>query len=309
MTISKLNCYENFKCLAGDCPDTCCAGWTVAIDKTTYAKYVTANCSKDFNKKINKNLIKCRVGYCTKLKNKRCAFLTNDNLCEIYINLGENYLSEVCKNHPRFINDYGALREVNFSLSCPLAVGLLLDEKDLKITAEEIDYTIIPNDIDADYYSALKSERDLALNIAKSNLSIDKKIKELYLISNKKYIDFNANFVAIIKAYLACSFTRKELKSALKNLLKTGSLTSVNYDNSTEINNLLFAYIFRFWTAPLFDKNALNVEFIATSISTILALKSTFKVPLDKLISLYSREIIHCDKNMQKINKTLKKLQ
>ena len=307
MTIAKLNCYENFKCLAGDCPDTCCAGWKVLIDDTTYAKYLTANCDKNFSKRISKNLIKCKDGYCTKLHKKRCAFLTSDNLCEIYINLGENSLSEVCKNHPRFINDLGARREVNFSLSCPLAVSLLLNENDLKIVEEESDFTPTPNDIDAETYYTLKYERALALDIAKSDLDFEQKLKEIYKVLNKNYIDFNGNIKKILRAYLSCSYTRKDLKLALKNLIKSNNLT-LKYDNSLAINNLLYAYIFRFWTNPLFDENALNIEFITASISLITLLNDNTKLGLDKIISLYSREIIHCDGNIKKINKTLKKL-
>jgi lysine-N-methylase len=308
MITSKLNCYENFKCLASDCPDTCCAGWTVAIDDDSYAKYISENCDKEFSKKISKNLIKCRDGYCAKLKKNRCAFLTSDNLCELYINFGENSLSKVCKNHPRFINDYGALREINFSLSCPLACTLLLKEKDLKITTKEETFAITPNEIDPDLYFTLKTERELVFDVIKSDINFDDKIKELYHIANKNYIDFNTCIKDVLKTYLKCSYTRKELKSAIKQLINFND-ARIEYDNSIAFNNLLFAYVFRFWTAPLLDKDALNIEFISASIAIISFINKNSNLGLEKIISLYSREIIHCDKNMQKINKLLKKLQ
>ena len=30
-----------FKCIASQCPDTCCAGWDINIDESTYSKYST----------------------------------------------------------------------------------------------------------------------------------------------------------------------------------------------------------------------------------------------------------------------------
>ena len=31
--------YKKFVCAAGDCPDTCCAGWDVVVDDETAARY------------------------------------------------------------------------------------------------------------------------------------------------------------------------------------------------------------------------------------------------------------------------------
>ena len=30
---------EQFRCAGGSCPENCCTGWTVAIDKASYQKY------------------------------------------------------------------------------------------------------------------------------------------------------------------------------------------------------------------------------------------------------------------------------
>ncbi len=31
--------YNEFSCIAGDCPDTCCAGWQIVIDEKSQKKY------------------------------------------------------------------------------------------------------------------------------------------------------------------------------------------------------------------------------------------------------------------------------
>ena len=32
-------CFERFRCIGADCEDTCCSGWLVNIDKSTYQNY------------------------------------------------------------------------------------------------------------------------------------------------------------------------------------------------------------------------------------------------------------------------------
>ena len=39
MRYIKPNYYEKFKCIAGNCPDTCCAGWNIDIDDESLDKY------------------------------------------------------------------------------------------------------------------------------------------------------------------------------------------------------------------------------------------------------------------------------
>ena len=31
--------YNGFKCIASECPDTCCAGWGIMIDRASLKKY------------------------------------------------------------------------------------------------------------------------------------------------------------------------------------------------------------------------------------------------------------------------------
>lgn len=33
--------YKDFRCIAGACTDTCCAGWDVDVDKNSYKYYKT----------------------------------------------------------------------------------------------------------------------------------------------------------------------------------------------------------------------------------------------------------------------------
>mgnify|MGYP001167153540 CR=1 FL=1 len=63
-------------------------------------------------------------------KEKRCFFLNENNLCNLYSNLGESALCKTCKNYPRHIEEFEGLREISLSLSCPEAARILLSQKE-----------------------------------------------------------------------------------------------------------------------------------------------------------------------------------
>ena len=39
MQITRPAFYKEFSCIAGSCPDTCCAGWQIMIDEKSLQKY------------------------------------------------------------------------------------------------------------------------------------------------------------------------------------------------------------------------------------------------------------------------------
>lgn len=39
MRYVKPHFYDSFVCTAGDCPDTCCAGWQIMIDEESLERY------------------------------------------------------------------------------------------------------------------------------------------------------------------------------------------------------------------------------------------------------------------------------
>ena len=66
--------YKNFKCIAGECTDTCCAGWDVDVDKESYKQYRRVIGS--FGNKLRSVMVPSEDGGCTfTLKEGRCPFL------------------------------------------------------------------------------------------------------------------------------------------------------------------------------------------------------------------------------------------
>lgn len=159
--------YKDFRCIAGVCTDTCCAGWDVDVDKNSYKYYKTVKGA--FGKRLKSVMVPSQDGECTfTLKEGgRCPFLNDDNLCDLYIELGEDKLCETCAEFPRFINDYGNIREIGIAPSCKTAGELMFSYKDELTfdTVEDNSLTPEPNDIDAYTYMQLRQARIVAFGI------------------------------------------------------------------------------------------------------------------------------------------------
>ena len=83
--------YKEFKCIADKCPDTCCAGWDVVLDKQSLERYLGT--SGEIGKKLKSVIAVDSDGDDIFVSaNGRCPFLMQNNLCEIYIELGEESL-------------------------------------------------------------------------------------------------------------------------------------------------------------------------------------------------------------------------
>lgn len=149
---------NKFKCIAGECEDSCCTGWDIDIDKISFKRYFKVK-DEEMKKMFQKNLHNNK--YCTsedvdygrvKLKKgKRCAFLDENNLCVIYSKLGEDYLSNVCTCYPRVMNMVDNNYEISLDVACPEAARIILSEKqgiDFQVSEVNLGKHIISGYID-----------------------------------------------------------------------------------------------------------------------------------------------------------------
>ena len=56
--------------------------------------------------------------------------MNQKNLCDIYIELGEDALCEICTQHPRFHNEYGNIRQTGLGMACEEATRLMFETKE-----------------------------------------------------------------------------------------------------------------------------------------------------------------------------------
>ncbi len=123
---------EDFHCVGGSCPDTCCAGWIVDVDEESYYYYQTV--PGKFGQRLRKHLKEeGDAKYFPMTREKRCPFLNQQNLCDIYTELGEERLCQVCTEYPRWYTRAGYYEQQDLSLSCMEAARLFF-------TAPEITY-------------------------------------------------------------------------------------------------------------------------------------------------------------------------
>lgn len=178
---------NKFKCISSKCEDTCCAGWEIVIDEETYDYY--QNVSGSFGERLRNEIINDGEDNIFVLKSGNCAFLNENKLCDIYNELGEGSLCYTCKKYPRYMEEFGNLREIGISLSCPEAARIMLgDSNKVEFELSENDEIITSyNDIDAMLFIELMQCRNIIFNIFQ-NRNIDLNIRAAIILGFAKKI-------------------------------------------------------------------------------------------------------------------------
>lgn len=155
--------YFDFHCIADACEDTCCAGWQIVVDDKALKRYYKE--SGPYKKKLRTS-----VNWHQKVfrqdKEKRCAFLRDDNLCDMYRNLGADSLCKTCRMYPRHIEEFEDVREISLSISCPEVARMLVTRKEpVSFQTIEKERTEEYEDFDPFLYSQLLDARECLFEI------------------------------------------------------------------------------------------------------------------------------------------------
>ena len=91
MKISYPKYYENFRCIAGLCPDSCCHQWEVQVDKTAATFYHTL--PGPLGAKLRR-VLRAEDGEAVMVytADGRCPMWRQDGLCQIQAELGHDAL-------------------------------------------------------------------------------------------------------------------------------------------------------------------------------------------------------------------------
>ena len=146
---------KRFRCIGEACEDICCAAsWGIVLDRQSYNKIKRVK-HPELSPLIHKHIARNRSNpseqsYARIRFNGRefCPFLNDVKLCRIQMNLGENYLNNVCVTYPRYTNIVDGLYEKVATLSCPEAARLAIlnpEGIDFEEVEESGDSRIIPN--------------------------------------------------------------------------------------------------------------------------------------------------------------------
>ena len=125
MNIYKPDYFDRFRCIAGDCPDSCCKEWGVQVDETAAAMY--RSLPGALGDRLREVLSDEDGETVMTLVDGRCPMWRDDGLCRIQAELGEAALCKTCREFPRLTHDYGDFVELGLELSCPEAARLILN--------------------------------------------------------------------------------------------------------------------------------------------------------------------------------------
>ena len=117
--------YKKFRCLAGECPDTCCIGWEITVDRETEKTYQKLRKGKSELAERLRRSVRRRLIIPDR---DRCPFLAGDGLCDLCREYGEAAMTRTCRRYPRHVEDFGDIHEVELLCSCPEAARLILSE-------------------------------------------------------------------------------------------------------------------------------------------------------------------------------------
>ena len=127
MWIRKPSFYDDFHCIAAQCPDSCCKEWDVAVDGEKAALY--RSLPGELGDRLRLFLQEDEGETYLTLENGRCPMWRSDGLCRIQAELGEQALCKTCREFPRLTHDYGGFVEFGLELSCPEAARILLSRE------------------------------------------------------------------------------------------------------------------------------------------------------------------------------------
>lgn len=97
---------------------------------------------------------------------RRCAFLNEENLCDLYKDMGPDALCETCRMYPIHVEEYEGLRELSLSLSCPEAAKIILSCKEpVRFLEEETEGDEDFDEFDFMMFSQLEDTRDVLFSI------------------------------------------------------------------------------------------------------------------------------------------------
>ena len=124
MLIRKPSYFDTFRCIAGECPDSCCKEWDVLVDpkKAEYYRSLPGELGDRL-----RQVLKDEDGDTyMMIEDRRCPMWRADGLCRIQAELGQEALCKTCRDFPRLTHDYGDFIEYGLELSCPEAARIIL---------------------------------------------------------------------------------------------------------------------------------------------------------------------------------------
>jgi lysine-N-methylase len=337
--------YKEFKCIDKKCTDSCCAGWEVDLDDASVEYYRSVK--GDFGERLKAVMVfeegENRFRLC---ENGRCPFLNDENLCDLYIALGEDKLCKTCAEHPRYMADFGDLREMGISLSCPEAARIILSKKNP--VAYDMAETDEPNplysDLDPQKYMMLVMERKEAYAAAADrSRSIEARMRDILVqagVLQKKLTRRNVNKTAKsvvqsrrelmyqwllhIKNYECVNPAWNDMLQTTLDFLKCTDdeyrtaheqFEQYHAAKAYEYEQLVMYFLYRYFVSSVYDYDLLS-KLKLTAFALLVCKEFATALYQEKhkftfkdqieVVHCFSRQFEHSDENVEAINKSFR---
>lgn len=120
--------YPQFKCIAAECRHTCCAGWEIDIDEESLERFRKTEGA--MGERLRAAISQGEEPHFILAEEERCPFLNEKNLCDLILYGGEDFLCQICTDHPRFRSFLPSRTEIGLGLCCEAAGALILGRKE-----------------------------------------------------------------------------------------------------------------------------------------------------------------------------------
>ena len=164
MKIIKPSYFDDFRCIAGACTDSCCKEWDVQVDDQAAEFYLQL--PGELGDRLRQVLKEEDGEMVMTIVDGRCPMWREDGLCRIQAALGHEALCKTCREFPRLTHDFGDFQELGLELSCPEAARFILRNPDFSYITEEKDGGEEP-EYDQEAMEDLLRSREIAREILK----------------------------------------------------------------------------------------------------------------------------------------------
>ena len=280
--------YKKFKCIADRCEHSCCIGWEIDIDEVTLEKY--KQLKSGYGATICQSIEWGETPHFRLCEGERCPHLDEHGLCKIILGVGEEYLSDICREHPRFYN-FTSVAEVGLGLSCPEAARLILSSPDFASMEEVGEVATEPDGILFDG----RAERTKVYDILQKNdyLSALAQIYRMYSIDAGE----DNQWLRVLDSLEYLNFEHKELLLQYSSILRPNGAEEDEY-----LKRFLACLIYRHCTEAIDEEDfvtrlsfCLFCERLLASLICAKGAKTLQEVA--SIASILSEEIEYSDDN------------
>ena len=314
---------RDFRCSADKCGDNCCIGWEIDIDEKTSDYYLSAE--GDFGDRLRENIQ--QGSPCSfVLKDERCPFLNENNLCDIILNLGEDKLCHICDNHPRYYEWFDGITEGGVGLCCEEAARLILEKGDdegfwdREVPDEDCD------SYDEGLYNFLFSAREKITAYLRDNsiplrnavssvlyysevvqsLADNMATGEAPEIEEYTYPTVNADKGALLEIFRNLEPIDEKWIPYINELESGGKSVSLTARQEQYVRNIGVYFIWRYFMKGVFDEEILSKVRLAVISMVMVSLMFSAESEADEercavLAKNYSKEIEYSEENLEAV--------